>query len=60
MTKTNKFIGTIAAFTMAVSAGSAFAMNPEVGGVAMFENKNIVENAVNSKDHTTLVVSVVR
>lgn len=58
MTKTNKFIGTIAAFTMAVSAGSAFAMNPEVGGAAMFENKNIVENAVNSKDHTTLVAAV--
>ncbi|HEY0329231.1 MAG TPA: fasciclin domain-containing protein, partial [Rhodopseudomonas sp.] len=25
-----------------------------VGGAAMFPSKNIVENAVNSKDHTTL------
>lgn len=32
--------------------------NPEVGGAAMYSNKNIVENAVNSKDHTTLVAAV--
>jgi uncharacterized surface protein with fasciclin (FAS1) repeats len=42
----------------AASASSAFAMNPEVGGAPMFEDKNIVENAVNSKDHTTLVAAV--
>src|SRR3954453_15116196 len=29
-----------------------------VGGAAMFSSKNIVENAVNSKDHTTLVAAV--
>jgi len=29
-----------------------------VGGAAMFPSKNIVENAVNSKDHTTLVAAV--
>jgi len=29
-----------------------------VGGMAMFPMKNIVENAVNSKDHTTLVAAV--
>ena len=29
-----------------------------VGGAPMYENKNIVENAVNSKDHTTLVAAV--
>jgi uncharacterized surface protein with fasciclin (FAS1) repeats len=40
------------------SATAAFAANPDVGGAAMFENKNIVENAVNSKDHTTLVAAV--
>ncbi len=39
---------------MSISATSAFAANPDVGGAPMFENKNIVENAVNSKDHTTL------
>ena len=32
--------------------------NPMVGGAAMFPTKNIVENAVNSKDHTTLVAAV--
>lgn len=30
----------------------------EVGGAAMFPSKNIIENAVNSKDHTTLVAAV--
>jgi uncharacterized surface protein with fasciclin (FAS1) repeats len=38
-------------------AGSVLA-NPMVGGAPMYENKNIVENAVNSKDHTTLVAAV--
>lgn len=32
--------------------------DPDVGGAAMYPNKNIVENAVNSKDHTTLVAAV--
>ncbi len=32
--------------------------NPMVGGAAMFARKNIIENAVNSKDHTTLVAAV--
>jgi uncharacterized surface protein with fasciclin (FAS1) repeats len=32
--------------------------NPEVGGAAMFMDKNIIENAVNSADHTTLVAAV--
>ena len=30
----------------------------EVGGAAMYPSKNIVQNAVNSKDHTTLVAAV--
>src|ERR1700761_1641338 len=30
----------------------------EVGGAPMYPSKNIVENAVNSKDHTTLVTAV--
>ena len=29
-----------------------------VGGAAMYPTKNIIENAVNSKDHTTLVAAV--
>lgn len=38
---------------------SAFAQeNTMVGGETMYPKKNIVENAVNSKDHTTLVAAV--
>jgi len=36
----------------------ATAPNPTVGGAAMFPTKDIVDNAVNSKDHTTLVAAV--
>lgn len=36
----------------------AHAENPMVGGAAMYPDKTIVENAVNSKDHTTLVAAV--
>jgi uncharacterized surface protein with fasciclin (FAS1) repeats len=43
---------------VSASALSVYAANPKVGGAAMFENKNIIENAVNSKDHTTLVAAV--
>jgi uncharacterized surface protein with fasciclin (FAS1) repeats len=43
---------------MSAATVSAHAANPKVGGAAMFEDKNIVENAVNSKDHTTLVAAV--
>jgi uncharacterized surface protein with fasciclin (FAS1) repeats len=39
--------------------GDAFAQKPvTVGGAPMYANKNIIENAVNSKDHTTLVAAV--
>ena len=48
----------LSAAALALSAGMAFAENPMVGGAAMFEDKNIVENAVNSADHTTLVAAV--
>ena len=34
------------------------AQNPMVGGAAMYPEKDIVDNAVNSKDHTTLVAAV--
>ena len=42
----------------AMSAGAAFAENPMVGGAPMYADKNIVENAVNSADHETLVAAV--
>ncbi|AWN43861.1 fasciclin domain-containing protein [Methylobacterium durans] len=38
--------------------GAALAKNPMVGGAPMYASKTIVENAVNSKDHTTLVAAV--
>ena len=48
----------MATAAFAVSAFAAFAENPMVGGAPMYEDKNIVENAVNSADHTTLVAAV--
>ena len=52
----------IAILVLAMAAMSASAQmksgNPMVGGAAMYKTKNIVENAVNSKDHTTLVAAV--
>jgi uncharacterized surface protein with fasciclin (FAS1) repeats len=43
---------------LAVSGIALVAANPMVGGAPMYETKNIVQNAVNSKDHTTLVAAV--
>lgn len=56
----NKFSTALFAGAVAFSTiGSmAAAENPHVGGAAMFTDKNIVENAMNSKDHTTLVAAV--
>jgi len=57
----------VAAGALAVSLGGmdpAFAQMKEkektvnVGGAPMYPSKNIVQNAVNSKDHTTLVAAV--
>src|SRR5260370_42250822 len=36
----------------------AFAGDPMVGGAAMYPTKDIIDNAVNSADHTTLVAAV--
>jgi uncharacterized surface protein with fasciclin (FAS1) repeats len=48
-----------AAFIAVSCAGIAVAANdPMVGGAPMYDTRNIVENAVNSKDHTTLVAAV--
>jgi uncharacterized surface protein with fasciclin (FAS1) repeats len=46
------------ALVLGVASGSAIAKNPVVGGAAMFPAKNIIQNAVKSKDHTTLVAAV--
>lgn len=45
----------------ALVASASFAQmekTVKVGGAAMYPSKNIVENAINSKDHTTLVAAV--
>jgi uncharacterized surface protein with fasciclin (FAS1) repeats len=44
----------------AIGTAPSFAaeMTKMVGGAAMYPSKNIVQNAVNSKDHTTLVAAV--
>ena len=51
-----------AIFTVALVFGTSSHAQKEktvmVGGAAMYPTKNIVENAVNSKDHTTLVAAV--
>jgi uncharacterized surface protein with fasciclin (FAS1) repeats len=57
---------TVAAAALALTAfvatpSIATAMNEKtvtVGGAPMYPSKNIIENAVNSKDHTTLVAAV--
>ena len=46
------------ALVAGATAGIAAMKNPMVGGAAMYSTKNIVQNAVNSKDHTTLVAAV--
>ncbi|AZL57442.1 fasciclin domain-containing protein [Tabrizicola piscis] len=51
----------LATAILALSTGIVLAeahANPMVGGAEMFADKNIVENAVNSADHTTLVAAV--
>lgn len=42
----------------AFAATASLAENPMVGGAPMYPTKNIVENAMNSADHTTLVAAV--
>jgi uncharacterized surface protein with fasciclin (FAS1) repeats len=41
-----------------MTEAAAPAENPMVGGAPMYADKDIVDNAVNSKDHTTLVAAV--
>ena len=55
--KLSKLSASLAVLMMVAGGGVALA-NPMVGGAAMFPSKNIVQNAVNSKDHTTLVAAV--
>ena len=56
----SKTIMNVVALATVLSATVAFAQssNPTVGGAPMLEERNIVENAVNSPVHTTLVAAV--
>jgi uncharacterized surface protein with fasciclin (FAS1) repeats len=54
----NSLIAAATSALVVVSAGHSYAANPMVGGAPMYATKNIVQNAVNSKDHTTLVAAV--
>lgn len=48
----------VAALAITSFSASAQMKDPDVGGAAMYPTKNIVENAVNSPIHTTLVAAV--
>ncbi len=48
----------MSAFVLNASIAQKMDKPVEVGGAPMYATKNIVENAVNSKDHTTLVAAV--
>ena len=52
-----KLAGLALTLALSVSTVAAFAQ-VTVGGAPMYANKDIIDNAVNSKDHTTLVAAV--
>jgi len=54
--KSIKFLGLF--ILTALFSSNTFAQTKMVGGATMYPTKNIVENAMNSKDHTTLVAAV--
>jgi uncharacterized surface protein with fasciclin (FAS1) repeats len=65
MPRANRLIAGVSAIALAGAALLAIAPHPSfgqdsviVGGAPMLPTKNIIENAVNSKDHTTLVAAV--
>jgi uncharacterized surface protein with fasciclin (FAS1) repeats len=47
-----------AVLALGLSTAAMAQTNPTVGGAPMYANKNIVENAMHSQDHTTLVAAV--
>jgi len=53
-----QFAIALAMVALAVTSAVAGMKNPTVGGKEMYPTKNIIENAVNSADHTTLVAAV--
>ena len=58
-TSTLRALALSAMLSVTAFAGAAYAQeNPMVGGAAMYADKDIIDNAVNSADHTTLVAAV--
>ena len=53
-----KNMGLLIIAALLINTSFAQEMTVEVGGAAMYPSKNIVENALHSKDHTTLVAAV--
>ncbi len=53
-----KHIAFAGALALTLAVGAFAGKNPMVGGKEMFPNKDIIDNAVNSADHTTLVAAV--
>jgi uncharacterized surface protein with fasciclin (FAS1) repeats len=59
LSKFARVLATAAIIGVGFAAAPSFAAEPVmVGGAPMYAEKNIIENAVNSKDHTTLVAAV--
>ena len=55
---TLRVLAVSAMLSVTAFSGLAYAENPMVGGAPMSETKDIIDNAVNSADHTTLVAAV--
>lgn len=53
-----KLLSATAVVALTLVGGAIAATDPMVGGAAMYDSKNIVQNAMQSKDHTTLVAAV--
>jgi uncharacterized surface protein with fasciclin (FAS1) repeats len=58
MTISLRALAVAATLSLVSISGAAYAENPMVGGMPMYENKDIIDNAVTSPDHTTLVAAV--
>ena len=53
-----KLLSAAAAIALSIAGGVIAADNPMVGGAPMYASRSIIQNAVNSKDHTALVAAV--
>ncbi len=58
MKKQSAALALVLALGFSTFAAQGEKKDPMVGGAAMYPSKNIVENAMNSKDHTTLVTAI--